>query len=74
MATMPMPMLTMCCVCKQISGNTSCSNWIPFSTYLTLHSLQPAEVQLTHAYCPSCYEEQVRAWLLPTETLPPKAA
>jgi hypothetical protein len=64
MATLPM--LVVCCVCKQVADEMSpSSGWTPMSSYLDQHHLQSADVRLSHTYCPVCYERQARAWSIP---------
>jgi len=65
MATIPM--LAICCVCKQVAEGSPSLDWTSMSTYLDRHHLQSADVILSHTYCPSCYERQARAWSLPTK-------
>ena len=67
MATVPM--LTVCCVCKQVAESGSPSlPWTSMSAYLNRHHLQTVDVQLSHTYCPACYERQAQAWSIPRKT------
>ena len=60
------PMLTVCCVCKQVAESVApSSEWTPMSAYLDRHHLQSIDVRLSHTYCPACYERQALAWSVP---------
>ena len=61
-----LPILTVCCVCKQVPQSVNPSSpWTAMSVYLERHHLKPAEVRLSHTYCPACYEKQATAWAFP---------
>jgi hypothetical protein len=69
MATIPM--LAVCCVCKQVAESGSpYLHWTSMSGYLSRHHLQTVDVQLSHTYCPACYERQARAWSIPRKIRP----
>jgi hypothetical protein len=64
--SVPVPLLSVCCVCKHVAETVSqASRWTPMSVYLEQHQLRPTEVRMSHTYCPHCYELQARAWSLP---------
>ena len=73
------PMLTVCCVCKHVAQSSSPSpQWLPMSTFLERHHLQPSDIRLSHTYCPVCYERQAEAWSITVKDGPdrttPRAA
>jgi hypothetical protein len=60
------PLLAICCVCKRVSDDavSPSSAWIQLSAYLDLNHLQPADLRLSHTYCPPCYKHLSRNWLI----------
>jgi hypothetical protein len=52
-------MLPVCCLCKLIRDETESSpdheRWVTPRTYRTTHGVNPADVPLTHTYCPTCF-------------------
>lgn len=62
--------LPICCQCKQVSderiGASAEVGWTHLQTYLDRHHIDQGGVQLSHTYCPSCYDKQARAWFLPS--------
>lgn len=72
MANMPtqkltVPIIAMCCVCDQVAddGSQPQSSWKALDAYLHDHHIANLDYQLSHTYCPACYNDQARAWKLP---------
>jgi hypothetical protein len=62
-------LLPVCCVCKLIRDDTRLSTgrepWITQRLYRETHGVNPAELALTHTYCPNCstkVQETVRQY------------
>ena len=60
-------MLRVCCACGLIQDESGATpdleRWISHRTYREAHGVNPAELELTHTYCPTCFakvEEVVR--------------
>ena len=66
-----LPTVTICCMCKRVSDKSNGSEeWLNLKTFLDRHELLEMDLQLTHTYCPSCYDRQARAWLHSTRPAP----
>ena len=54
----PPTLLPVCCVCGLIRDDTRLSPdrelWVTQQTYHKTHGVNPAELALTHTYCPNC--------------------
>jgi hypothetical protein len=68
----PMP-LPVCCLCGRIRDATGFSpdreHWVTQRTYRKSHSVNLADLPLTHTYCPKCFtkfQERVRQFFLKT--------
>jgi hypothetical protein len=60
-------LLPVCCVCGFVRDDTRFSPgrelWVTRRTYRETHGVNPAELALTHTYCPKCFmkvQETVR--------------
>jgi hypothetical protein len=63
----------MCCVCHQVSDEDS--GWSTLDDYLDRHHVSGPDFQLSHTYCPSCYDQQIQAWHIAAPlVVPPRAA
>ena len=55
----PPTLLPTCCTCGLIRDDTRFSPgrqlWVTQQTYRETHGVNPAELALTHAYCPACF-------------------
>lgn len=55
----PPTLLPVCCACGLIRDDTRFSPgrqlWVTQRTYHETHGVNPAELALTHAYCPECF-------------------
>lgn len=51
-------LLPVCCVCKLVRDDTRLSSgrepWVTQRIYQKTHGVNPAELALTHTYCPNC--------------------
>ena len=63
----PPTLLPICCACGLIRDDTRFSPgrelWIAQRTYRETHGVNPADLALSHTYCPTCFtkvEETVR--------------
>jgi hypothetical protein len=61
------PIIAMCCVCDQVAedGSQPQSQWKTLDAYSRDHHMAALDYQLSHTYCPACYQDQARAWKLP---------
>ena len=66
-------MLRVCCACGLIQDESGATpdleRWISHRTYREAHGVNPAELELTHTYCPTCFakvEEVVRQFFQKT--------
>lgn len=54
----PPTLLPVCCICGLIRDDTRLSPdrelWVTQRTYHKTHGVNPAELALTHSYCPNC--------------------
>ena len=52
-------LLPICCLCGLIRDETGTTSdlirWITPRTYCETHGVNPADVPLTHTYCPKCF-------------------
>lgn len=60
-------LLPVCCVCGLVRDDTKFSSgrelWVTQRTYRETHGANPAQLALTHTYCPKCFmkvQETVR--------------
>ncbi len=59
-------LLPMCCMCKQVAERAGSSEvWMKLKRYQDRHHLDEFEFELSHTYCPVCFNRQARAWHLP---------
>jgi len=70
-------MLRVCCACGLIQDESGATpdleRWISHRTYREAHGVNPAELELTHTYCPTCFakvEEVVRKFFQKTGSTP----
>lgn len=53
------PLLPVCCACGLIRDETespaSLARWVTQRTYRKSHGVNPADLFLTHTYCPECF-------------------
>lgn len=51
-------LLPVCCICGLVRDETGFSTdpqpWVTQRTYRETHAVNPADVPLTHTYCPEC--------------------
>jgi hypothetical protein len=51
-------LLPVCCVCKLVRDETEpFVHWVTRGTYRERHGVNPADIPLTHTYCPECLTE-----------------
>ncbi len=54
-------LLPACCACGLVqdkAGTTpDLEHWISQRTYRETHGVNPTELELTHTYCPTCFEK-----------------
>jgi hypothetical protein len=79
MAAVSVPLVAVCCVCRQVTDAPAASSqkrsrWIAMEAYLEAHQLQPEDVRLSHTYCPTCYRRQAQAWRVPSRKPSRRAA
>lgn len=62
-------LLPVCCICGLIRDESVSSpgldRWVTKRTYREEHDVNPAEIPLTHTYCPECFtkaEDTVRQY------------
>ena len=70
-------LLRACCACGLVQGKaggtTGLEHWISQRTYCEAHGVSPAELALTHTYCPTCFakvQEIVRQFFQKPESEP----
>jgi hypothetical protein len=70
-------LLPVCCVCKLVRDDTRLSSgrapWVTQRTYREDHGVNPAELALTHTYCPNCstnVQDTVRQYFQDMRTSP----
>ena len=70
-------LLPVCCVCGLIRDDTrffpGLDRWVAQRTYRETHGVNPAELELTHTYCPTCFtkaQETVRQYFREIRTSP----
>ena len=54
-------LLPACCACGLVQDETGAppglKRWVTQRTYRKTHGVNPAELELTHTYCPTCFEK-----------------
>ena len=65
--------LSVCCACgfvhDEVGANLGRGRWVTQRTYHKTHGVKPAELELTHTYCPKCFakvQETVRRFFQKT--------
>jgi len=57
----PPTLLPACCACGLVQDEAGATpgpeRWVTQRTYRETHGVNPAELELTHTYCPSCFEK-----------------
>ena len=55
------PLLPACCACGLVQDKIGATHdgerWISQRTYRETHGVNPAELELTHTYCPTCFDK-----------------
>jgi hypothetical protein len=58
-------LLPVCCVCRLIRDEARSSlsreHWVTEGTYRKTHGVNPADLPLTHTYCPGCFMQAMKA-------------
>src|SRR5512141_645953 len=69
--------LPACCACglvqEQAGATPGLERWVSPRIYREAHGLNPAELALTHTYCPPCFEkvqETIRQFWLKSRAAP----
>jgi hypothetical protein len=70
-------LLRTCCACGRVQEEAGATpgleRWISQRTYREAHGVNPAELALTHTYCPTCFvevQEVVRQFFRKTGSAP----
>lgn len=70
-------LLRACCACGLVQDEAGATpgleRWISQRTYREAHGVNPAELALTHTYCPKCFvevQEVVRQFFRKTGSVP----
>ena len=54
-------LLPACCACGLVQDKAGATpdleRWISQRTYRETHGVNPTELELTHTYCPTCFEK-----------------
>jgi len=73
----PPTLLPACCACGLVEDETGATpglkRWVTQRTYRETHGVNPAELELTHTYCPTCFtkvQETVRQYFREIGTSP----
>jgi hypothetical protein len=66
-----MQRVTVCCFCEKVRDDTGAESgrgpWQDFKLYMAIHRLRPADVRVSHTYCPGCLS-YYRNFLASSET------
>ena len=54
-------LISICCACGLVQNEAGAifghERWVTQQTYHKIHGVSPADQELTHTYCPKCFEK-----------------
>lgn len=65
-------MVAICCMCEKVRDDVAAQArqdevWVELGTYLDDHECRPADLLLSHSYCPGCLDLCQEIWKLKHE-------